>query len=96
MKEVIAIGLLVFWLCFPMPFIFMNYNNILVLDTTFLEYEKPTTFNYLLNFSLWDYISIYFQILFLYIPTAPLWLNLVTTILKFISALIIFLLIRGN
>jgi hypothetical protein len=97
LKLIIAIGIITFWLCFPLPLILMNYNNLLYLDeTTTLNLKEPTTFNFLLNFSLWDYVKVYFTIMFLYIPNAPIWLNLFVILLRFISGLIVYALVRGD
>lgn len=95
MKELIAVSIIVFWLAFPFGLIMMDSDNFKTLDTTkYKQIKEPTAFDFFGG--LWDFISIYFKAMYMIVPNSPAWLTLIIIILQVISALIVYLLLRGN
>lgn len=101
-KEIIAISIIVFWLSFPFAMILQNSSDYIPLDTEELQYLKSpdeigiNSVNILNSLTFWDYVSIYFKAMYQTIPNSPPYVTLLIIIMQVITALIIYLLIRGG
>jgi hypothetical protein len=96
MREIIAISIITFWLAFPFAMVMMNVNDINTLDDTdFTNVQEPNALTGFTGWGLWDYVKVWFQILFMGVPNAPIWLNLIVKVLQLISLLILYILLRG-
>jgi len=96
MREIIAISIITFWLAFPFDMVMMNVNDINTLDDTdFTNVQEPNALTGFTGWGLWDYVKVWFQILFMGVPNAPIWLNLIVKVLQLISLLILYILLRG-
>lgn len=98
-KEIIAISIIVFWLAYPFGMIIQNSNSYINMDLSDIEnINSPDNFNIIQmeSLSMWDYISIYFRAMYQTIPNSPPFISLIIIMLQIISALIIYLLVRGG
>jgi hypothetical protein len=96
-KELIAIGLIIFWLAYPFAMIIQNSESFVQIDLSSYEnIKEPDTINILTTLTFWDYVSIYFKAMYMTIPEAPPYISLLIIILQVITALIIYLLLRGG
>lgn len=96
-KEIIAISLIVFWLAFPFAMVLQNSESFIQIDLSNYENMKePNNTNILNSFTFWDYVGIYFKAMYMTIPEAPPYISLLIIIMQIITALIIYLLIRGG
>lgn len=94
-KYVILAFIISFWLILPIPFMFLNIGGYDTIDFTALEgIENPTIITYLATFI--KMVSIYFQIIFLWVFGMPIYINVFLWILRAISGFILLDSLRGN
>ena len=87
--------ILAFWLFLPLPMMFLGMGNFNTLDYSALEQvSEPNFFTYVSTSV--AMLSIYFKILFLGIPEAPLIINVFIGFLKLMSGIVIALLLKGE
>ena len=90
-REVIAFGLIAFWLCFG--FAVMFFNSQMTPDFTFTDKDKqisenPITF-------IWDNVGLFLKCLTLTIPGVPFWASFLVILLQLFTLIIIIFLIRS-
>ncbi len=97
-KEYISIFLIMFWLAYPIPLMYMITPNYEKLDTknvlNDINQEEPNLLTNAKTF--FSGVKLYFKVMYLSIPNIPNYMSFIIVFLQLLSALFIFIMFRGN
>lgn len=94
-KYALAIVIIAFWLLLPIPFMMMKISGYPVLDQTVIQEVKEPDILYNIAY-FGALVKFYFQTLFFVIPGVNFYVARFINFIQLISALLVFLLLRGD
>jgi len=90
----IMLFIIAFWLIIPLPFMILGIGGFdRVSFKEIQDLEQPSFFNYLTIG--WDYLSIYFRIIFIGFYGTPIYIDIFLWLLRAITVFTFILVIRG-
>lgn len=104
MSKLKTMGFIIaFWLILPFPFMFVNVGGFDTLDFDKLKTsEKPAT-DVNIIWTFFEYgrigltlLTVYLQILFIWVYGAPLFINIFLWFLRIMSGFVLLLILRGS